>query len=229
MMSARTFLYILTIFVILSAAVLYSLSRDSAGVFVEAGMLAVIIDAGHGGGDPGKVGMISYEDEINLAIAKKLEEKLQLRGFRVIMTRDSEEGLIEAGQGWKKKTDMQMRRDIIDASNADIFISIHQNAHANSVNRGAQVFYNGANEENRVLAEIMQRSVAAVSVVPNRRVCVDEREFMVLRGNSMPSCLIECGFMSNHAEEELLNTQEYQDKLAQAILESVCEYFGILP
>jgi len=204
-----------------------AIASDDIQANVEAGMLTIIVDAGHGGGDPGKVGTLAYEKDINLAIALMLRDKLQMRGFRVIMTRDDEDGLTAGGSVWKKSVDMSMRREIIDSSNADIFVSIHQNSHANSRNRGAQVFYNGDIEMNQPFAEIVQKNLASVASVTNNRTCVDQRDLMMLRGNAMPSVLIECGFMSNKAEEQELCDPAYQEKIAGAIVKSICEYYNV--
>ncbi|MCL1913758.1 MAG: N-acetylmuramoyl-L-alanine amidase [Eubacteriaceae bacterium] len=192
-------------------------------------LMPIVIDPGHGGGDPGKVGAGSKEAEINLAIARKLERHLALRGFYVVMTRRGPEGLKEPGANWVKKTDMSMRKEIITGSKALVAISIHQNAHHDSSNKGPQVFYSDCLPENAILAQIIQYKATDASAWTRRRVIVLDNELMVLKGNEMPSALIECGFLTNRAEEELLVTDGYQEKIAVSIYEGICEFLAIAP
>ncbi|MCL1804151.1 MAG: N-acetylmuramoyl-L-alanine amidase [Eubacteriaceae bacterium] len=193
------------------------------------GFIPVVIDAGHGGGDPGKVGRIAHESELNLVIAQKVAEKLSLRGFFVIYTREDMDGLVEVGKNWVKKVDNSMRREIIDRSNAALMVSIHQNAHPNASSKGAQIFYNDCLEENKILADILQRKLAEVSEFENKRLPVCNNEYFILKGNTMPSCTIECGFLTNKYEEELLNNPQYQDRIAEAIYLGILEYFSLSP
>jgi N-acetylmuramoyl-L-alanine amidase len=193
------------------------------------GLMPIVIDPGHGGGDPGKVGSSLNESDINLAIAQKLERLLSLRGFYAIMTRTGKEGLVGEDGKWAKKTDMEMRKQIITSSKALAAISIHQNSHYDSRSRGAQVFYSSTLEENALLAGALQKKLSQASPYPSNREIVVNNELMVLRSNLMPSALIECGFLSNEAEEALLVSEEYQEKLACAIYEGICEFLGIAP
>ena len=117
----------------------------------------IVIDSGHGGADPGKVGVAgTNEKEINLAIAKKLQERLEDAQINVIMTRDTDDDLSVESDKSKKKADLDRRCDIINSSGADMVISIHQNSYVTPKAEGAQVFYYKKSEESKRIAQIMQ-------------------------------------------------------------------------
>jgi N-acetylmuramoyl-L-alanine amidase len=219
-----------TLLAVSAVSLCWAIEAQKKKIYTDfTGFVPIVLDAGHGGGDPGKVGRMAYESDINLAIAKKLSDRLTLRGFLVIMTREDEKGLVENGAKWAKKTDSKLRRDIISRSNAEAMISIHQNSHQNAASSGAQVFYNDSLDANKELAEIMQQKMKEISPIPNKREIVCNNEFFVLKGNTMPSCMIECGFISNKREEALLNSEEYQEQIAQAIYEGLLEFFRLSP
>ena len=117
----------------------------------------IVIDSGHGGADPGKVGVAgTNEKEINLAIAKKLQERLEDAQINVIMTRDTDDDLSVESDKSKKKADLDRRCDIINSSGADMVISIHQNSYVTPKAEGAQIFYYKKSEESKRIAQIMQ-------------------------------------------------------------------------
>ena len=121
----------------------------------------VVIDAGHGGIDPGKVGINgAYEKDINLSIAKELEKILKDKKCDVIMTRTSDEGLYNAADANKKMSDMKERIRRMNDSSPDIIISIHQNSFTSQNSKGAQVFYQTESEEGKKCAEFVQRKMA---------------------------------------------------------------------
>ena len=115
--------------------------------------ICVVVDAGHGGVDPGKVGVNDQlEKDINLKIAKLLKQFLQAEGIEVIMTREGEKGLYDEDASNKKVQDMKRRLEIIEASDAVMVVSIHQNSYHEEYVKGGQVFYYSTSEKSRQLA-----------------------------------------------------------------------------
>ena len=132
--------------------------------------LVVVIDAGHGGIDPGKVGINqALEKDINLAIAKKVKRYLELSDVEVIMTREGEEGLYSPEDSNKKVQDMKNRVALIDSSGADLAVSIHQNSYSEEYVKGAQVFYYATSLQGKAMAEVMQRTMAETLDKENHR------------------------------------------------------------
>ena len=184
----------------------------------------VLIDVGHGGMDAGKVGSYSLEKDINLSIAKKLSKLLSENNMLHILTRENNQGITKENEEWDKNVDMKLRREMIDTSSASIFISIHQNSFTDSTCRGSQVFYSDCLKTNFTLAQLMQDELKKINKVPSKRAPLLNNELYLLRNNDMPSVLIECGFLSNKIEEDLLNNQEYQEEIAKAIFTGICRF-----
>lgn len=181
----------------------------------------VVLDAGHGGVDGGVSGARygAIESEINLAITKKLECAFKNAGFTVVLTRNDSGGLYGfLGRGYKKR-DMQKRAEIIKKAQPDLFISIHQNFFSDSSRRGAQAFF--YDEKGKKLAEILQSELNAMPK-STREFKALFGDYFVLKQADCPSCLIECGFLSNEYDEKLLLSEQYQEELAQTI------FFGCL-
>ncbi len=189
----------------------------------------VIIDAGHGGEDPGKVSGYSglKEKDINLLIAVKTKELLA-SDFNVIMTREEdklayEEGTTEIFQ--KRKQDLTRRKQIMDESGG-IVVSIHANSFPESKYYGAQTFYPPDSAESRKLAELLQASIRK-NIDPNnkREPQLKSDPIVILKDLKAPTVVIECGFLSNQGEEARLATDEYQSKIAAAIAEGIRNYY----
>jgi len=189
----------------------------------------IMIDAGHGGIDPGAVGRTGVlEDEINLKIAFKLRKLIEQFGGVGLMIREDDSGLYSEGKSRirdKKNEDLRERHRIINESGADILISIHLNFFPQSQYYGAQCFYNKEDEEGKKLAELIQAELVDVIKNNNTRKAKSIDSVYILKNNKMPSVLIECGFLSNHEEERLLQNDNYQEKLAWAIFMGVMKYF----
>ncbi|ONI37957.1 N-acetylmuramoyl-L-alanine amidase CwlD [Candidatus Epulonipiscium fishelsonii] len=186
----------------------------------------VVIDPGHGGYDPGKVGLSGiYEKDINLSIAHILREYLEKSGATVVMTRDEDEDLDGIEGKFSKKGDMNTRKEIINDSDADLIVSIHQNAFTQSNIRGAQVFYYNDESPGKLLAQLVQKNIKEIVDNNNTRQVKPSEHYYILRTTDMPSIIIECGFLTHVEEEKLLMSREYQDKLAFAIYKGIVEYF----
>ncbi len=190
----------------------------------------LVIDAGHGGQDGGAVGITGVlEKNINLSIALKLKTEAEKNGWKVIMTRSSDMSLHDTESSKvrsQKRSDLQKRKSILNKNSNAIFVSIHQNKFEQSKYKGAQVFY-ADNEEAQKLGENIQQSLIKVLADGNNRVAKTiTDEVYLLKGVKTPAVIVECGFLSNPEEEQLLTQNNYQTKVAQAIFEGVCAYKG---
>ena len=215
------------VMLLLLLAGVYFLSREAARVtMLETGKpRMVVIDAGHGGDDPGKVGVNqALEKDVNLAIAQLVEEKLRSEDVTVVMTRETDEQLGQAEGGSQKAADMRERCRIINESGAACAVSIHQNSYTEASASGAQVFYYETSAEAENFAAIMQRKLAESLDPDNHRVCKGNTTYYVLKKTSVPMIIVECGFLSNPAEADLLITADYQERVAQAVCEGILEY-----
>jgi N-acetylmuramoyl-L-alanine amidase len=189
----------------------------------------ILIDAGHGGYDGGADGKSGIkEKDINLNISLKLRDKLKEKGYMVVMTRDADKALLDEGKraGTKKAQDIANRCKIKRESNADVFISIHQNYFPQGKYYGSQVWYSNS-DESRILAQIVQDNLKIDLGRDNKRVEKPAKnDYKILScDNIMPSILIECGFLSNYEEEKLLQEDGYQQKIADSIAKSIDSYF----
>lgn len=192
----------------------------------------VIVDAGHGGEDPGKVSAYSgaNEKDINLAIAKFLAEELKSAGYQVIMTREEDKLVYKEGTTditEKRRQDLTRRKEIMDNGGGDIVVSIHMNDFTDSRYYGAQVFYPPNSEESERLAVAIQK-VLREDVDPSnkREALVKSTPILILRNLKTPTVIVECGFLSNEQEEQKLRTESYQKKLAKAIKKGIDNYFA---
>ena len=187
----------------------------------------IIIDAGHGGFDPGKVGTNNArEKDINLVIAKKLQALLEQNDITVIMTREDDNGLYQESDSNKKNADLKKRVEIINSSDAVIAVSIHQNSFPEESQKGAQVFYHQKSPEGKILAEIIQEQIKETIGDGNHRVAKSNDSYYMLKKTECPLVIVECGFLSNRKEAELLVDDTYQDKMAWAIHLGIMNYLN---
>ena len=180
----------------------------------------VWIDAGHGGFDPGKVAGRIEEDDINLAIALKLQAFLEAGGATVFMTRIEDEALSSTKQG-----DMYSRRVAANASQADIFVSIHQNSFPQASVHGAQVFYFNTSDNSRKLAEHIQVQLKEFVGTNPRLQAKPNKNYYVLRQTAMPAVIVECGFLTNQNDRYRLTQADYQERIAWGIYLGIVQYF----
>jgi N-acetylmuramoyl-L-alanine amidase len=190
----------------------------------------VILDAGHGGEDPGAVSDNgTREKEINFYIASKVKELLEAENFTIIMTREDDSLKYEDGTKGitqKRKQDLLRRKRIMDESGADLVVSIHLNKFPESKYFGAQVFFPPNSPESKTIAEGIQKSLREIVDPDNKRVAMLKKaEIIILKNIKTPTVIVECGFLSNPEEERKLSSTEYQDKLALAIKEGILKYY----
>lgn len=187
--------------------------------------IVVVVDAGHGGYDPGKVGISGVlEKDINLAIACKVRRILEKEGIQVVMTRKEDVDLCAETGASKKSADMRKRVEIMNASGAAVAVSIHQNSFTDASSHGSQVFYYEASKEGETLAKTIQESIKGVITEENHRQAKANREYYILKKVSCPVVIVECGFLSNRREEMLLTEEDYQEKMAQGIVKGILQY-----
>jgi N-acetylmuramoyl-L-alanine amidase len=189
----------------------------------------ILIDAGHGGYDGGAEGKTGIkEKDINLSISLKLKDRLKAEGFNVAMTREKDEALLDVRNvkySSKKRQDLANRCKIKKEINPDLFISIHQNHFPQGQYYGSQVWYSSYKESN-VLAHLIQENLKIDLDKNNKRVEKPARDdYKILRNNdTMPSVLVECGFLSNYNEEIKLKDELYQDLIAKSLTKSIKTY-----
>lgn len=184
----------------------------------------IVIDVGHGGNDPGKVGASGIkEKDVNLEIAGYLQDYLIAQDYIVYLTRDSDYGLYEENDSNKKSTDMRNRIQFFSDKNANYVISIHQNSFPDATQHGAQTFYHSTSEASQKLAESIQDSLLTIDNT-NNRVSKSSDNYYILKKSTMPAVIVECGFLSNPEETARLTDSNYQKKLAYAISIGVCQY-----
>ena len=187
----------------------------------------VCVDPGHGGTDPGKVGINGQlEKDINLAIAKKLKTYLEASDVTVVLTRDKDMGLYSSGDAHKKMADMRKRCQLIEEVKPDLVISIHQNSYHEEAIRGGQVFYYKTSVRGKKLAQILQERFDYVLGDANKRQAKANDNYYLLLHVKEPIIIAECGFLSNWEEAEKLETKEYQDRLAWTLHMGIMEYLN---
>lgn len=194
------------------------------------GNKVILIDPGHGGIDAGASANDAVEKELNLQISFLLKDYIEENGGICYMTRatDTNTADPQRSKGTSQKmSDLRTRKKNIDDFDADIFISIHMNKFSQSKYSGLQTFYDSSLPENKLLAESIQISVKSVLNDNNTRVAKPTgNSIYVLKGNSVPSALIECGFLSNPTEASNLKNPEYQKKVAWGIFLGIVNFFS---
>ncbi len=169
-----------------------------------------------------------HEDDINLAITLKVQALLEQSGATVILTRSDENGIYDLDKTTlreKKVSDIKNRVKIGNESSADIFVSIHLNKIPQSQYWGWQTFYKKESTESKKIADCIQNSLKSTIQKENDRVALGIDNIYLVKNVSIPIGIVECGFLSNPEEEQLLQQEDYQDKLAWGIYTGIMDYF----
>lgn len=182
----------------------------------------IYIDPGHGGIDPGAIYKEVKESEINLQISKQLKEELETYGATVYLTRIGDYDLSENNARNHKRNDLTARARIINESMCDMYISIHLNSDQSPTWNGTQIFYTTKNEQNKKIAEIMQKQFR--QKLKSKREEKQMKNMYLFEKIERPGVLVEAGFISNPNDRYLLKQKNYQKKLAIIIRESVVQY-----
>lgn len=227
---------------VLMLALVFQLSRQAAAIVAASAAVlspsqqtlsappqkpVVVLDSGHGGFDPGKIAVDgTLEKDINLRIARLVRQYLEASDVEVVMTRDSDTALSGSSDTNKKTADMRNRCQLINDASPDLVVSIHQNSYHEEYVKGAQVFYYKSSENGKRLAEILQKRFDYVSGDENTRAAKANDSYYLLLHVKSPIVIVECGFLSNRSEAALLNTEEYQDRVAWTIHMGIMEYLN---
>lgn len=184
----------------------------------------IYLDPGHGGMDSGAFYKDIREADLNLRISQKIMEVLKEEGAVVYLTRYGDYDL-SVGNAWnRKRSDLSRRANIINKSNCDLYLSIHLNASDSTQQSGAEAYYDTINPENKKLAKIFQREFK--NVLNSGRSYKENSTKYLQRRVTRPGVLLEVGFLSNSSERYLLNSDDYQYKIAQAVKNGVNKYFN---
>ncbi len=191
----------------------------------------IIIDAGHGGEDGGTQSSTGVlEKDINLSVSKDLEAIFAVLGFKTISVRSDDELIYDNNCNTireKKVSDIHNRMALIEAHPNSIFLSIHQNHYAESKYYGAQVFYSKNDSRSEIMAQSIQSSIVQKLQPENERLIKPSgTEIYLLYHAKIPAVMVECGFLSNPGEAQLLNDPDYQKKIALAIADGVIKYLS---
>lgn len=189
----------------------------------ETAALKLVIDAGHGGIDGGVVGVKTgkKESDLNLEIAFLLKESFTSFGFSVTMTRTTEGGLYDTVLPGFKRRDMEKRKEICESASPLFVISVHQNFYPSSSSRGGQVFYNAEDARGKSLAASVQTSLNELYQAQGAKPRKETTGNYYMLRLSPTSVIVECGFLSNPKDDELLSQSAFQEKLASAIVSGV--------
>jgi len=194
---------------------------------IEEKKITIVIDPGHGGRDPGKIGINNaLEKDINLSISLKLRDLLVENGINVIMTREEDIGLYDESDSSKKRADLKKRVELINSSGALFAVSIHQNSFTQESVRGAQVFYYSDSKEGKKLAEMIQAQLKETIADGNHRQAKANNTYYMINKTTCPLVIVECGFLSNREEANLLLEEEYQKKMAWGIHLAILKYIN---
>ena len=205
----------------------FFLSKEAAVVSNETSEKekVIVIDAGHGGADPGMIGIGGLEEKgINLAVSMKLKEALENQGFTVVMTRQEDKGLYEEGTRNKKVQDMHNRIEIMEKAKPILALSNHQNSYTEESVKGPQVFYYETSAEGQKLAVNIQSALNTELSTERPRKEKGNTSYFLLKKSPCVLNIVECGFLTNKKEAELLQTEEYQQKIVEAVVKGIVQY-----
>lgn len=188
-------------------------------------LFTVVVDAGHGGFDPGKIGLGNVmEKDVNLNIARYVTYYLESFGVEVVMTRNADEGLYKPEDTNKKVQDMKNRVSLIEQTKPDACVSIHQNSYPEESIKGAQVFYYETSIQGETLAQCIQSQLIDKADPSNKREIKPNKSYYMLKKTGSTIVIVECGFLSNPVEAKLLCSEEYSQRVAWAISKGVMQY-----
>jgi N-acetylmuramoyl-L-alanine amidase len=186
----------------------------------------VVLDAGHGGSDSGKVGINQkLEKDINLSIVLKLKSYLEQEDVSVVLTREEDKDLFSESATNKKIDDLNKRCSIIEEATPDLAVSIHQNSYHEEEISGPQVFYYKTSEEGKKAAQCIQESFDnVIGKEENTRQIKENDNYYLLLHTKVPTIICECGFLSNGEEADKLATDEYQELIAKNVAQGILIY-----
>lgn len=228
---------LIIIIAVCAAAIYFSLKSLNHSISVlsrnkiKGGSKTIILDAGHGGMDGGCSSVNDIPEKgINLNIVLYLRDMLELSGYPVVLTRETDCSIYDSGTEGianQKLSDMENRLDIFNSVDNAVCISVHQNQFTDPQYSGAQIFYSSHIKENAELAQTMQNSFVEMIQPDNTREIKECGDSLYLCCNSKnPTVMVECGFLSNPDEAVLLESEDYQKKIAFTIFYAIQSYLS---
>lgn len=222
---------VMTCLLVLSILIVVKESAEYVSVLKENGTKetrhTIVIDPGHGGNDPGKVAINSaLEKDVNLAIALKLKKYLEQEDMEVVMTRQEDKGLYEETDSNKKVHDMKNRLAIMEGAKPALVVSVHQNSYPEESVSGVQVFYYRDSAEGKRAALLMQEQMIATLQPAKEREAKENSTYYILKKTTVPTIIVECGFLSNQEEADRLTSEDYQERVAWAIHLGIMRYIN---
>lgn len=222
---------VMTCLLVLSILIVVKESAEYVSVLKENGTKetrhTIVIDPGHGGNDPGKVAINSaLEKDVNLAIALKLKKYLEQEDMEVVMTRQEDKGLYEETDSNKKVHDMKNRLAIMEGAKPVLVVSVHQNSYPEESVSGVQVFYYRDSAEGKRAALLMQEQMIATLQPAKEREAKENSTYYILKKTTVPTIIVECGFLSNREEADRLTSEDYQERVAWAIHLGIMRYIN---
>lgn len=193
--------------------------KETSGRVAGRDTYLVMIDPGHGGLDAGKVGVNGEEEKnINLKISLKIEKLLKQQKIEVIMTRTEDERLAES-----QVEDLKARTALMNKEKPNLVVSIHQNSYHDETVSGAQVFYYTDSAQSERAAGLIQAAFEEIDP-ENTKSAKGNSTYYILKKTEVPVVIAECGFLSNYTEAEKLADEEYQQKIAEAVVKGIVQY-----
>lgn len=186
--------------------------------------ITYVIDAGHGGKDCGTVGIDgALEKNINLSIATILYDFFNACGINAILIRNGDYEIYKEGEG-RTRSDLYNRLDFVNSIDNSRLISIHQNHFENEKEHGCQIWYSANTDTSKIMADSILKAINENTQKDNKRQNkASDNSYYILYKATVPSIMIECGFMSNYEENKNLQDTEYQTNIAFSVLEGICE------
>ena len=184
----------------------------------------IVLDPGHGGSDSGAVGPDGImEKDVTLSVAQKVENILEAAGAHVVMTRETDTDVY--GPGATDRQELQARVDAgVRTPGTDLFLSIHANSFSNPQAHGTATYYYSKTNYDSMLAEALQNGMVQYGGLADRG--TSEANFYVVKHSAMPAALVEMAFVSNPAEEDLLASDDFQEKIARGICQGLGTFFA---
>jgi len=182
----------------------------------------IVLDAGHGGSDPGAIGPNGVQEKtVTFAVTQKLAGMLEAAGANVALTRSSDVDVY--GPNASDAQELQARVNVAERHRADVFVSIHANSFSSPSAHGTGTYYYSGSRAGQKLAQSLQRGMIAKVDLADRG--LSEANFYVLKRSSMPAALVELAFISNYREERLLADDAFQRRLAEGLYDGLTNYF----
>ena len=222
----RLLLIILSLIIVVSGCsfISYYEKKEAVSKNDYSSRYTVVIDAGHGGKDDGTHGVDGTpEKEINLSIALALYDYLSVSGINCVLIRNGDYEFYKAGEE-RIKSDLYNRLDFINSIENSVLISIHQNHFEDESEWGTQIWYSANTKESKLMADSILETVKSLIQPKNKRSNKEsDSSYYLLFKATVPSIMVECGFMSNKKENSLLKQGDYQKDMAFCIMSGVCD------